>query len=304
MTLIYSPILTHFRKNRDEVARSMNTKDILPDLPGKEPIRDFDFPAYLERFDPSTLTKRELNEFARRNPHETAYEIETPEPLEDRLSILNLIYEHNYEDFVAITEKYRAAPDVEKYYKKARTLLIRMLGLKAARYIVQQQYDCTTPEERKLEKDLFEQRVKILMEEQENARDEWDDYEEYDPDNYMMPVEDRSEKVYIVRKGLLKKNKKPLTQREFAKYIEYPINKYTAAEKEDASVTEDLLEKLVMRCSANPYWLFDDTCPGWYGRYEDNGDEPTVFASPEVILKWILEGKPHLTRWQDGMTDW
>ena len=70
-----------------------------------------------------------------------------------------------------------------------------MLGLKAARYIVQQQYDRTTPEERKQEKDLYEQRMKILMEEQVNARDEWDDYEEYDPDNYMMPVEDRSEKV-------------------------------------------------------------------------------------------------------------
>lgn len=282
----------------------MNTKDILPDLPGKEPIRDFDFPAYLEGFDPSTLTGRQLNEFARRNPFETAYEIETPQPVEERLNIINLIYKHQHEDFIAAAEKYRSEPDVEKYYKKARILLIRMLGLKAACYIVQQQYDLTTPEERKQEKDLFEQRMKMLREEQYNAQDEWYDNEEYDPDDYMMPVEDRSEKVYIVRKGLLKKNRKPLTQRDFAKFIEYPVNKYAAAEKEDAAVTEGLLDKLVMRCSANPYWLFDDTCPGWYGRYEDNGDEPTVFASPEVILKWIIEGKPHLTRWQDGMTEW
>ena len=41
------------------------------------------------------------------------------------------------------------------------------------------------------------------------------------------------EKIIKIRKGVLGSNGKPLMQRDFAKYIGYPINKYAEAEKID-----------------------------------------------------------------------
>ncbi len=31
------------------------------------------------------------------------------------------------------------------------------------------------------------------------------------------------------------------------------------------------------------------------------GDQPCVYATPDVILKWIKEGKPKITCWEDGV---
>lgn len=123
------------------------------------------------------------------------------------------------------------------------------------------------------------------------------------------------EKVIKVRKGVLCSNGRPMTQRNFAQYIGYPISKYVEAEKTDrygrnpepeSEVEDELLEKLVMICHANPYWLFDDSCEADYADYDKNsdavqwGDEPCVFETPDVILRWIQEGKPKYTSWEDG----
>lgn len=122
------------------------------------------------------------------------------------------------------------------------------------------------------------------------------------------------EKIVRIRKGLKGTNEKPLIQRDFAKLIDYPINRYAEAEKtdrygreEESPVEDELLEKLVMIAHANPYWLFDIECDSWFGREDPDdetvraGDEPCIYAAPDVILKWIKEAKPTLTNWVDGV---
>lgn len=124
------------------------------------------------------------------------------------------------------------------------------------------------------------------------------------------------EKVIRIRKGVKGSNGKCLTQRDFAKFLEYPINKYVEAEKtdrygrgdgEESPVEEELLEKLIYRCHANPYWLFDYECEALFGVEEPGadavrtGDEPCVFATADVILRWIREGKPKKTSWEDSL---
>ena len=119
------------------------------------------------------------------------------------------------------------------------------------------------------------------------------------------------EKIVKIRKGVLGSNGRPLTQRDFARYIGYPINKYAEAEKIDrwgrsrepeSEVEFELLEKLIMICHANPYWLFDYECEADYGVYDiDAVDETSVFTTPDVILRWIEEGKPRQTSWEEGV---
>ncbi len=70
----------------------------------------------------------------------------------------------------------------------------------------------------------------------------------------------RFEKVVRVWKGIRRADGRCFTQREFAKLIEYPISRYTEAEKKDEAVDVALLEKLIMICHANPYYLYDDAC--------------------------------------------
>ena len=126
------------------------------------------------------------------------------------------------------------------------------------------------------------------------------------------------EKIVRVRKGVKGSDGKPLTQRDFAKYIEYPINKYVEAQKvdkwgrndeEESHVDDELLDRLIFRCQANPYWLYDEECEASNGWEELdagavlNGDEPCIFAYPDVILRWIKEGKPRHTSWEDGRFD-
>ncbi len=97
--------------------------------------------------------------------------------------------------------------------------------------------------------------------------------------------------------------------------MDYPINKYVEAEKIDrycrdtdpeSEVEEELLDKLVMMAHANPYWLFDPECEAYYAETDPSedavvmGDEPCVFAAVDVILRWINEGKPRDTNWQDS----
>ena len=113
-----------------------------------------------------------------------------------------------------------------------------------------------------------------------------------------------SEKIVRVRKGIRKSDGRNFTHRDFAKLIEYPIQKYAAAEKDDAMVDDVLLEKLVMICHANPYYLYDDECDADMGEYEgnavDRGDAPAILVSLDVIYKWIREGKPQEVCWANG----
>ena len=123
------------------------------------------------------------------------------------------------------------------------------------------------------------------------------------------------EKIVRIRKGWRGTNGKYLTQRDFAKLIDYPVAKYTEAEKTDrygrgepeSPVEDELLEKLVMICHANPYWLFDPTCDDFLAENDMNdeavlcGNQPCTYAGPDVILKWIREGKPTITDWLDGI---
>ena len=124
------------------------------------------------------------------------------------------------------------------------------------------------------------------------------------------------EKIVRIRKGLKGSGGKPLTQRDFAKLIDYPINKYTEAEKIDrfgweseSEVETELLDKLIMIAHANPYWLFDPECEAYYAEEDPDqnavkyGDVPSVYATVDVILRWIKEGKPRITYWVDGVVN-
>ena len=117
-----------------------------------------------------------------------------------------------------------------------------------------------------------------------------------------------SEKVVRVRKGVRKSDGRYFTQRDFAKLIGYPIQKYAEAEKDDRMVYDELLEKLIMICHANPYYLYDDECYADMGEYEGNavdlGDAPAIIVNLEVIYKWIQEGKQRTTYWSDGVTEY
>ena len=68
----------------------------------------------------------------------------------------------------------------------------------------------------------------------------------------------------------------------------------------------ELMEKLIFRCHANPYWLYDSDCDAGYGHEDPNneavlcGDEPCIYATPDIILRWIKEGKSRDTYWIDG----
>ena len=80
----------------------------------------------------------------------------------------------------------------------------------------------------------------------------------------------RCEKVIRVRRGVRRKDGRFFTQREFAKLIGYPIARYAEAEKNDEAVDNFLLDKLIMICHANPYYLYDDSCAPWEGEYTGN----------------------------------
>jgi hypothetical protein len=80
-------------------------------------------------------------------------------------------------------------------------------------------------------------------------------------------------------------------------------------EEEESPVEDLLLERLIFRCHANPYWLYDSECESDFGSEDPHaysvlcGDEPCIYASPDVILKWIKEEKPRDTYWTDGCMD-
>ena len=74
------------------------------------------------------------------------------------------------------------------------------------------------------------------------------------------------------------------------------------SETGESPVEFELLEKLVMICHANPYWLFDDEYEADDAAYvvEEDWCQACIFATPDVILKWIEAGKPQSTSWEDS----
>jgi len=286
----------------------ISTEQFIVNLPPKEPRVGVDWLSILDSFDPSKLEQRFLNECARRNPYQTCYHWDTPSsPVEERLMIAESCAKRDrrkLQDCIARIETEGVTPLT---YKQARAALIAAIGTKGALEYVKQEYQRLGPEDRKNQ-----------IEEYLDWEDEWKLEQtarkaEYDPYNQTASVH---EKVLRIRKGIKGSNGKCLIQRDFAKFLEYPVNKYAEAEKVDryginyepeTPVETELLEKLVLRAHANPYWLFDNDCEAFLGEIDPSADaviwkdEPCIYATPDIILRWIREGKPKETNWVDGI---
>lgn len=293
----------------------IKTEDFVRNIPPKEVTGDIDWIGILDAFDPTSLEQRYVNECARRNPYDTCYRWDTPSrPIEERLRHSEWALDRYRQELQSCVRRIESEGLSSQTYKLARGALIKAIGEKGAAEYNRREYERLGEDGRQRQAEEYKQweadcAAELEREEQEAI--DSDTYDYYDP----APVSVH-EKVVRIRKGLKASNGRPLTQRDFAKYIGYPINKYIEAEKidrwpnrgnrDESEVDYELLEKLVMICHANPYWLFDPDCEACYA--EDNlnavivllGDEPCVYAPVDVILRWIIEGKPRITCWEDG----
>ena len=305
------------------------TEKMVPRIPAKdawEEIEDWDdipdIMGVLDGFDPSELSEDYLWEFASRNPYETDYfreECGTPvQPIEHRLEMAEWRADREREDLDRLNRQFLEAvsgymhgydddTQMAKAFKKVRQQLIKAVGVKATAYIVRKEFESRTQDE-------WDEIARAYMDYENGIRAE---YEADDPVYYLDERAPASvhEKIVKIRKGLKGSNGKPLVQKDFAKLLGYPINKYAEAERTDrygrgeieSPVEDALLEKLVMIAHANPYWLFDSDCDADFAHTDpannavQMGDEPCVYAPLDVILKWIREGKPDETNWEDGV---
>ena len=284
----------------------IKTEDFCKNIPPKEMTVGIDWLRILDDFDPVALEQKYLNECARRNPYETCYRSETPNsPVEERLHHAEFCmgsYRKDLEDCVRRIEREGLSPLT---YKQARRALITAVGIKGAAEYVRREYESLGEEGRRKQAEEY----KLWEEEWEEKRNCQEiEYEEYSSSVH--------EKIVRIRKGLKGSDGRPLTQRDFAKLIDYPINKYVEAEKMDrfgwkseSEVETELLDKLVMIAHANPYWLFDPECEASYAENDPNhdivkwGDAPCAYATVDVILRWIKDGKPRDTYWVDGVVN-
>ena len=284
----------------------IKTEDFCKNIPPKEMTAGVDWLRILDDFDPAALEERFLNECARRNPYETCYKSETPHsPVEERLRHAEFCVRSYRQNLVNCVNRIKKEGLTPLTYKQARAALITAIGIKGAAEYVGREYESLGAEGRR--RQVEEYRL-------------WE--EEWQMQRYQMQMEYEyegasvHEKIVRIRKGLKCSDGKPLTQREFAKLINYPINKYTEAEKIDrfgwepeSEVETELLDKLVMIAHANPYWLFDPDCEADFAEQDSDhdaviyGDEPCVYATLDVILRWIREGKPRVTYWVDGIVN-
>ncbi len=292
----------------------IKTEDMVRNLPPKEVTAGVDWLGIMDSFDPKTLNERFLNECARRNPYDTCYKWDTPKiPIDRRLKSSECGIRFDREALADWAKRIETEGLTPSLYKNARAALIRGIGSKGAHEYILREYATMGPEDRKRQEEEYaryceawEQRYALAKEQGETEQYLY----EYDY------VASMHEKVLRIRKGFKDSEGRPLTQRDFAKFLEYPINKYTEAEKvdkwysrsdeEEPPVEQELLEKLIFRCHANPYWLFDSDCEPFFGQENpwheivQEGDEPCIYASPDLILRWIKEGKPRETRWEEG----
>ena len=293
-----------------EMMMAVSTDKLIPGvLPPKEEQGGTDFLRILDDFDPSALSEDVLRVFASRNPFETAYGWETAyyqyegltyelpcEPAQFRLSIAKRSMESDRDDLLEEVSKYQAG--FPNAYTRCRRALIKAIGSKTCAFIVEKEVDALTPDQCRQQEIDYERFRKY-------AHEEWEARQQQEPEWIYQPAA-RNEKVAAVRKGCKNSSGRPFKQRDFAKLIGYPVNKYIAAEKEDAAVGDELLEKLIMICHANPFFLYDDDCDAYMGEYEgdvvDMGDAPAILVDLDIILKWIKAGKPRVTSWLDGVT--
>ncbi len=291
----------------------ISTDKLIPGvLPPKEEQMGIDFVQILDTFDPSDLTKEVLDVLARRDPFVTAYGSEAmyyeyegltslvPDiPSQERLRMGRIVMESDRDELISWEGKYRDG--IPNAYKNCRRLLIKAIGSKTCAYIVEKEVEALTPEQHQQQKKDYERYEEYTANWWKNKQ-----YEEPEDAWYWKPAS-ISEKIIKVRKGIKNSSGRCFTQRDFAKLIGYSIPKYAAAEKDDDQVEDALLEKLIMICHANPYYLYDEECEAYMGEYGgdivEKGDAPAVMVGLDVIYKWILEGKPHMTNWDDGVTD-
>lgn len=282
----------------------IKTEDFCKDIPPKEVTSDVDWLRILDEFDPNTLEQKYLNECARRNPYETCYRFDTPHsPVMERRKHAEFCDQISRRNLEFSVKRIETEGLTALTYKQARDALIKAVGIKGAVEYVRREYESLGEEGRRRQAEayrLWEEQLK-----EQHAREEME---------YIYKDASVHEKIVRIRKGLKGSNGKPLTQRDFAKLINYPINKYAEAEKVDrygwemeSEVEEELLDKLIMIAHANPYWLFDPECTANYAEDDPTnnavrwGDAPCVYTTVDVILKWIMTGKPRVTNWSAGI---
>ena len=295
----------------------IKTEDMYSAIPPKEITAGVDWMKILDDFDPSELDQKYIDECARRNPYETCYKWDVPRrPVEDRINELRSCASFYRKDLKRWADRIENEGLTSSLYNNTRRELIRNVGMKGAMEYLRREYDRLGEVGRKIQRDEYEAWDREWQERNAFEQEfEWavrnEDYGSSDFAGASV-----HEKVIRIRKGLKASNGKPLTQRDFAKFLDYPIYKYAEAERIDrygrdtdpeSEVETELLDKLVMIAHANPYWLFDPECEAYYA--EDDpaanavvmGDEPCVYATVDVILRWIKEGKPRDTNWVDGV---
>lgn len=303
----------------------ITTDKIVPTIPAKnawEHIEDWDdipdIMQVLDEFDPSALTEEQKKEFCRRNPFDTDYyrdEYNTPvQPIERRLHMSEWIADRDREEleqlnaaFLEVAGNYLRGfgDDIEmkKPFDKVRAKLIRAIGTKAAAYIVRKEFESRTEVEwKQIAKAYQEYDVRHTAVWQ--TQRETEDFPVY-LDDEVPPVR-VSEKIERIRKGCKNSEGRAIKQRDFAKLIGYPINKYLDWEQgrhdDEVQIDPVLAEKLILIVHASPNYLLDDGVEGYYANYPEdaNSDEPAVFAGYDEILQWILDGKPMKTYyWSD-----
>ncbi len=293
----------------------IKTEDFVKNLPPKEITQGIDWLSILDSFNPKTLDERFLNECARRNPFETCYKWDTPSmPIEERLGHSEAYARFDRQDLEEYASRIETEGLTPSLYKNARLALIKAIGAKGAHEYNLREYEALGEFGRKKQENEY-RKYEEELEARRLERELEAETEPY-PYEYVASVH---EKIVRIRKGFKDSKGRPLIQREFAKFLEYPVNKYAEAEKtskwyrqdeEEESPVEDLLlERLIFRCHANPYWLYDSECEPDFGSEDPFaysvlcGDEPCIYASPDVILKWIKEEKPRDTYWTDGCMD-
>ncbi len=286
---------------------AIRTEKFVNNLPPREVTEGVDWLGILDGFDPSELEDIYLEECASRNIFSTEYGLEVPvNPIEKRLERAQWYVDVCRKNLQEVIDRIRKEGLSEKLYTMCRRKLITAIGAKGAAEYVQQEYDRLGEAGRARQKKIVEQW-------NEEATQYDDMFFRYPPATaYDYRKASVHEKVVRVRKGIRNREGRFLTQREFAKYLEVPIASYAQAERRDlwsdepeSEVEFSLLEKLILRAHANPYWLLDESCDAEYAEYDREcdaviaGDQPWVYADADVILKWINEGKPNNTRWED-----
>ena len=291
----------------------IKTEDMYRNLPPKEITEGVDWLRILDEFDPTKLEDRFINECARRNPYDTSYKVEPPMPIEERLKHTESGISFDRRELESWVARIEEEGLNHTLYSNARRVLIKAIGSKGAHEYNKREYERLGETGRKQQDEAYrrwEQAWEMARKLEEEKR-----LADMESGAYYLNLEPASlhEKVVKIRKGFLTSEGKPLTQRDFAKYLEYPINKYTEAEKQEwgvssldeSPVENELLEKLIFRCHANPYWLLDEDSDADDAYYNPNeeivrmGDAPCVYTTPDVILQWIQEGKPRKTNWWD-----